>query len=370
MDIYTPILREMKELGRRQEDTDSAMNEDEVRVLLAKLQSILASWPRWFAPYSLPLLDDSTESIEDALLAELGRAKTHLRTAVSQAEKDLEALVAARKLVEDLQEKVKADQRVLDLGEKNLSSLNDRRRKLSEAIDGFRKRSKVLEAKADALEAAQARERDNVCYLKDEYLRPPADLVLLINPASEALIARDLRDAMMKGDSVAKSLRLEDDYLPPEIVSITSERDFATRLLFPAGIQLGRVVKLAARPHEAKVRPFTDMTVGHQPELLTHKATRIGNRDRAGGQNGTRFGVGGNGVDTYVLKRVEGSIQSPYWVVTVPQEILPNHNDIFVVPARSAERGANEDARGVRKPLLGILVGLVEQYALFEMKCP
>lgn len=66
---------------------------------------------------------------------------------------------------------------------------------------------------------------------RDAALARPADLILLFNPASEALVTRQIADALnapwFQGQKAQDQL--------PWIVSVTSDADWPTRVLYPAG---------------------------------------------------------------------------------------------------------------------------------------
>jgi hypothetical protein len=72
---------------------------------------------------------------------------------------------------------------------------------------------------------AQARRR------RDAALARPADLILLFNPASEALVSRQIAHALNAPSF--QGPRPEDQL--PWIISVTSDADWATRRLYPLG---------------------------------------------------------------------------------------------------------------------------------------
>ncbi len=178
----------------------------------------------------------------------------------------------------------------------------------------------------------------------------PADLVVLINPASEAVHAKEFIDLLAR-DGIA-TYRVDDKgrrYRRPLIVSVTSESDLATRVYFPIGAMLGGLGKHYRQygpefcsPGESQ-RPFLIHTSGNMEVLFSHTMTQQplppgtqvpetdvqlqAEEDPATGETSFSF----TGLhDRYTVRSIPRSLnQTPYWIMRVPKSMIPNHSDIF-----------------------------------------
>ena len=104
--------------------------------------------------------------------------------------------------------------------------------------------SALAQAFVGALSAAVAQDLHEV--------RFPADLVLLINPASQAMEAKQLVDIFERNHIKFQRRTLTDEtYEVPLVVSMTSTADLATRVLFPVGMRL-KVFGNSFRPYGAE----------------------------------------------------------------------------------------------------------------------
>lgn len=104
------------------------------------------------------------------------------------------------------------------------------------------------------------------------------DLVLLINPAREALAAKQLVD-FLKRTETRTELRSADGRVFPDrgplIVSITSETDRATGAVYPVGRGLSTLGGAFRKDHPDGVpsqRHLVTHTEGHVPYLVSHTA--------------------------------------------------------------------------------------------------
>ena len=198
----------------------------------------------------------------------------------------------------------------------------------------------------------------------------PADLILMVNSAGEAIYAKQMRDMMMATLRFTPATKC---YSRPggacvykdeaRIISVTSETDRATGWAFPIGAGLVNAPRLYRR-YETEIdgkyesqRQFFSSTPGHNRLLLDHDITRMEGdlptpRARTAfdenllypqalqtaGQATPIFATGGPddaGGDArpwnwWQLNYTGDPEQrSPYWVVKVPKEILHGHGDIF-----------------------------------------
>jgi hypothetical protein len=106
----------------------------------------------------------------------------------------------------------------------------------------------------------EAERRGKVGEAEVRPVKPPADLVLLVNPASEGIIAKKMIAAMYNPlvSKYAGSLNKEER---PWIISVSSRADWATRLIFPLGQEVGSW-RDSLRPYSTSkvTNQFTEQT--------------------------------------------------------------------------------------------------------------
>ena len=164
-------------------------------------------------------------------------------------------------------------------------------------------------------------------------LGPAADhlpnLVVLLNPAIEALSATNLIQAMETVGARPPGEPRQPQ--APRIVSIASSTDRVTRRIFPGGLYVGRALMLRPTNRMRTNTPFGDYgkltthSAAHHPGVQSHWLRREVCAD--GVDVGIPFRVAGQ---PYRLCRAEKPTrEAPYWVFTVPPELLPDHRDIF-----------------------------------------
>jgi hypothetical protein len=178
----------------------------------------------------------------------------------------------------------------------------------------------------------------------------PADIVVLVNPAASAVLAKEFVDLLAREGVTfyrvdAKGTRYE----RPLIVSVTSEGDTATRVYFPIGARLGGLGKHYrtygpefCSPGESQ-REFLVHTAGNTEVLHSHIMTRqplppgtqvpetdvqlqLGEDPTTGEKTFSFTGFH----DRYTVSKKPGALnQTPYWIMRVPKSLIPNHSDIF-----------------------------------------
>ena len=157
--------------------------------------------------------------------------------------------------------------------------------------------------------------------------RPPADLIMLINPASEATFAQQMQNAWEAdrgGDLLRKLWRSKNS---PWIISISSEFDSATRVAFPIAMTMSGLVRGTARFPEDL---WMTHTAPHLSTMCTHKVEEDG--------------------DKLVLKRIPNSKETPLWIVTANKKTVPNHNGIFTQDFRGLVKLLLKESAVLRRP--------------------
>jgi hypothetical protein len=176
----------------------------------------------------------------------------------------------------------------------------------------------------------------------------PADLILLVNPASQAIVAKQLVEISERHH--LKFVREDDEgrrYEVPLVVSLTSDADTATAIFFPVGMRLRGVGKryrdygpeLCGR---ARQKSYFRNTAGHQQDLLSHRLSTTpfdgGAAPGAPPRVGTEYELDTRQqVFTFTGARLRYQIRAnplswndtPYWIMNVPPAVLPDHSRIF-----------------------------------------
>jgi hypothetical protein len=181
----------------------------------------------------------------------------------------------------------------------------------------------------------------------------PADLILVVNPASDSILTRQMIAALSSRQT---------GNARPFLVSLTSTADAATGKAFPASTSLAATTKVfnkvelpgsgaggtTARLKRENERTFYTSTPGHNKFLINHETEKLPATMPAppGGSalatnlsntlKGEEFATGGeNGVfDLWRIKRT-GNLDVPYWNVSVDPSIIKNHGDIWNTRAQA-----------------------------------
>jgi pimeloyl-ACP methyl ester carboxylesterase len=168
----------------------------------------------------------------------------------------------------------------------------------------------------------------------------PADLMIVVNPASDSILARQMMAALY-------SRRTEGTR--PLFVSITSTGDWATGSFFPIGTGLASVSKgfnkVPAPGTNGTMhneREFYTSTPGHNEMPINHitlnlQKTIASPRGHPALETNLEHnlsadvfvldGAGGK-LDLWQIKRV-GDVDVPYWDVRVDPSIIANHGDLW-----------------------------------------
>jgi hypothetical protein len=168
----------------------------------------------------------------------------------------------------------------------------------------------------------------------------PADLMLVVNPAADSILARQMISALYLRDT---------ENARPLFVSITSKADIATSLAFPIGTEMAAVTKgfnevpIPGAPKNLESeRQFYTHTPGHDEFLINHVTVdRHETINSPGGlpalEENLLHNHAGDGfvldaasgqLAVWQLKRI-GDVDVPYWNVKVDPSIIKNHGDLW-----------------------------------------
>jgi hypothetical protein len=164
---------------------------------------------------------------------------------------------------------------------------------------------------------------------------PFADLLVFVNEAAAATEAIQLLTMLRE--------RYRERPRYPTIVSITSQGDLATKFVLPVG-QGASLFKKSLRgyaPHNdpdpfgiTTQRTYYLRSATHIPELQSHV---VGNSDdilsgyRMRGYTCASIPslTGGKNTNYYVVPIAGTQNTTPYWIMEMPVEIVPDHSNIF-----------------------------------------
>jgi hypothetical protein len=168
----------------------------------------------------------------------------------------------------------------------------------------------------------------------------PADLILVVNPAADSVLARQMISALY----IRKT-----ENTRPLFVSITSTADIATGLAFPIGTEMAATTKVfnevpAPGPAEKleSERQFYTHTPGHNEFLINHVTVdRHDTINSPGGLpaleenllhnhagDGFVLDAGHGQLAVWQIKLV-GNVDVPYWNVKVAPSIIKDHGDLW-----------------------------------------
>jgi hypothetical protein len=167
----------------------------------------------------------------------------------------------------------------------------------------------------------------------------PADLVIVLNEAQEAIRSYQLIETMHANLPAAPPCTREEDKARPAILSMTSTGDYATRAFYPAAQSLLRPFN-SLRSYTAEDPNFLGFTnqaamffntTAHVSRFQSHVMGRADDPEIASASNqcGPAITVTVNNV-AYAIVRKPGALnQTPYWVMHMPPAIVPDHSTIF-----------------------------------------
>jgi hypothetical protein len=167
---------------------------------------------------------------------------------------------------------------------------------------------------------------------------PFADLIIFVNEAAAATESIQLL-TMLKDKAPNPPQRY------PTIVSITSQGDLATKFILPVA-QGASLFKKSLREYDPKVydadvfgipnqKSYYLRSAAHIPELQSHvvgnSADILAAYQRHGYTCASVVSAGGKRSNYYVVPIAGAKNDTPYWVMEMPVEIVPDHSNIFRV---------------------------------------
>lgn len=183
-----------------------------------------------------------------------------------------------------------------------------------------------------------------------KYNSMPADLALVLNPASDSILSRQIISALYQEKT---------ENTRPLFVSVTSTADSATGTIFPIGTSIAAVPKIFNQvsdpgPAEKKEseRNYYTSTPGHKASLINHVAVKLDepfdvppgrtamevNLSRALSGDKALLPVKGKAPELWQLKRTS-DIDVPYWDIQVDSSIIKSHGDIWNDRAKALMAG-------------------------------
>jgi hypothetical protein len=168
----------------------------------------------------------------------------------------------------------------------------------------------------------------------------PADLMIVVNPASDSILARQMIDALY--DRKTEGTR-------PLFISITSTGDWATGKFFPIGTGMASISKgfntvEAPGPGDKPVseREYYTSTPGHNETLINHVTVDTHqvidspkghpaletNLEHNHAGDGFALDAPNGKLEIWQFKRV-GDVDVPYWDVQVDKSIIKDHGDLW-----------------------------------------
>lgn len=183
-----------------------------------------------------------------------------------------------------------------------------------------------------------------------EEIVPLADLVILVNPASQSMHAKNMLSILKRNRlKFYRETQEGEKHEAPLIVSITSTGDTATGSIYPFALGLKGWTKKFRQYGPTDCCPiptqklFYKQTAGHNRALHSHVVT-TGEPIEAGSMDEARINLQESiNPDTgemrysfpgqeymFTIERLPWVYNNtPYWIMSVPPELIASHSDIF-----------------------------------------
>jgi len=210
---------------------------------------------------------------------------------------------------------------------------------------------------------------------QEEEFTPLADLVMLVNPASQSMVAKNMLSVLERNRLQAYRVNDQGErFSSPFIVSVTSTADTATGGLYPFALGIKAATKKFRKYEGTDCSPtdtqktYYKKTAGHNLALHSHVVRSVPMTDAErethhpmmleesiNPDNGeVRYTFPGE-ADWFTIERLPLSVNdTPYWIMSVPPELIPDHSNIFtfnmlqLIRALAQTSGATADTGKMR----------------------
>jgi hypothetical protein len=184
------------------------------------------------------------------------------------------------------------------------------------------------------LESAESRPANTI--------RPPADLIAMVNEAAPATEAKQMLD-LLKTHKMKLKVKISEteEREEPLFLSITSSGDAATSLLMPLGQYpslLSKTMRKYPHPDPPEIpnqSTYYLHTTAHLPPLFSHLIgpeddKNIAKAKDAAKPQDVRCFPSEELKRRYCIVPVQNRYNdTPYWVMSMPKEFVPDHSTIF-----------------------------------------
>jgi len=226
-------------------------------------------------------------------------------------------------------EKIAAQEKKIESGKERLE-----KEKAQGEDEKIRVRQKELEAERDRLEDWRQEEKDAKRWLRTSL----PDLTVLLNEAGPATEAKEFLEFLdREGVEYVQPCQPGDgcdhDEPHPLFLSMTSQGDWATHIIFPVGQFLGKR-GLTTRKYDAGGDKFGEAdqnhyflhTTANSPKLVSHEIVTKPKSEPCRPRF-VEFSL--DGICYSVSRSPNATNDTPYWVLQIPTKFVPDHTTIF-----------------------------------------
>lgn len=182
-------------------------------------------------------------------------------------------------------------------------------------------------ARGDADKQRMEQERKDA---EERLLRSMPDLTVLLNEAGPATESKEFLN-FLTYENVEFS---DGKTLHPLFLSLTSTGDAATHIIFPVGQFLGKH-GLNTRKYdspdefgETNQNNYFLHTTANSPRLVSHLVARaVGVKPECMDNAYAKFSLGETAY--YICPSPDAKNKTPYWVLQIPTEFVPDHSTVF-----------------------------------------
>ncbi len=256
-------------------------------------------WAQKMSPFglaaSLPPTGDYASDVDGTLIADAAKALDSLATNPSD-EKQSQAIATARETLTSLQTQLKTAKDDLRQTRREVEILRQKNAGLEDKLAAARaelKRFKEARSVIHQNLESDRRELTMVSQRRDMALARPADLILLFNPATEAVVSRQIAESLRNpwlerveqvreqvvaakenaGDATKERVVKALPWERPWIISVSSPADRPTKWFFPLGAFFR--ASLHSYRTDNDQRRFFSQTAPHVAEFCNYEITYL-----------------------------------------------------------------------------------------------